>query len=799
MGCRASAIRARTLTLLITALFGAMLPLAAEAAAAKSVAAAPAVPASAASAPTSRSTLAAIVEGSAGQDAFEAAVRHHLPGQARIDALAAEVDAQQAAFTALGAPLADGQGELAQRMAVFDRMTRLRGLDGDIEAGAREVAQWADRLDADLDHIARREQQAADWLSTAQERQAPALLIERLQALPARQAALAQQVRESRDRALLLLERIASLRSRLAAQLAALEARGAMLEERMRDAHAAPLWRTAPDSAGDARGAAGFVRAELGTVVAYLQREAAVLAGIALATVALALLAIRSARLRLTDDADDATLQRTRALFDRPWAAALALALFAVLLAGPRAPLLFYNGVWALLALPTALLVGRVLGTGARLSLSTIAVVFASIAALDPLLGPLPMAGRGLHIVQYLAVAAALWVDLRHGRLLVGELLRPAVARRLTQAVIVALGLAALASAAGSIGLARLLGHGALGAIGFWLVLVVLGHLLYGLGVAVLDARWAQHIRIVATRGADLRRWLRRALAGAVCVGWLLGMLALLGLASDLLAWLQAVLDADLAVGDATLSTGNIVAGVVVLAVTWLGVKLVRLLLEVEILPRLIRRRGVAFALSAVVRYGLVTAGVLLALAAMGVDLTKVTVLAGALGVGIGFGLQSVVNNFFSGLILLVERPVTAGDVVQVDGVQGVVASIGVRSTTVRTPDGAEVIVPNADMISKVVSNWTLSDSRCRIEIEVNVPSAVDPDQAIRLLEAAAAEVDEVAQRPAPRAWLAGLRGGERSYRLHAWIADYDAQTAVQGALRLRIARRFAQDGVALP
>ena len=114
MGCRASAIRARTLTLLITALFGAMLPLAAEAAAAKSVAAAPAVPASAASAPTSRSTLAAIVEGSAGQDAFEAAVRHHLPGQARIDALAAEVDAQQAAFTALGAPLADGQGELAE-------------------------------------------------------------------------------------------------------------------------------------------------------------------------------------------------------------------------------------------------------------------------------------------------------------------------------------------------------------------------------------------------------------------------------------------------------------------------------------------------------------------------------------------------------------------------------------------------------------------------------------------------------------------------------------------------------------
>ena len=779
------------------ALWAILLPL--PAATAKPGPAAAAAPASAASAPAARNTLAAIVEASASQDAFEAMLRHHLPAKANIDLLAAGLSEQEAAFAALGGTLADGQGDLAQRMAVFDRMTRLRALDDRIAAEARQVALWADRLDADLDHIARREQEAAGWLSTAQARQAPALLIERLQALPARHAALAQQLRASRDQALQLLERIASLRSRLAAQLAALEARGAVLEERMRDAHAAPLWRTALDSAGDALGAAGFVRTELAAVWAYLQREAALLAVTALATVVLGLLAIRSARHRLSDEVEDPTLRRTRALFDRPWAAALALALFALLLTGPRAPLLFYNAVWALLVLPTALLLRRVLGSAARLSLVTIAVVFASLAALDPLLGPLPMAGRGLHIATYLAVAAALGVDLRHGRLLMGDLLRPALSRRLTQALIVALVLAALASAAGSIGLARTLGHGALGALGFWLVLVVLGHLLYGLGVAVLDAPWAQHIRIVATRGADVRRGLRRALKGAVAFGWLLGMLMLLGLASDLVAWLQALLDADLTVGDATLAIANIVTGVAVLAGTWLGVRLVRLLLEVEILPRLIRRRGVAFALSAVVRYGLVTAGVLLALAAMGIDMTKVTVLAGALGVGIGFGLQSVVNNFFSGLILLVERPVTAGDVVQVDGVQGVVASIGVRSTTVRTPDGAEVIVPNADLISKVVSNWTLSDNRCRIEVEINVPSSVNPNDAIRLLEVAAGEVDGVSERPAPRAWLAGLRDGQRSYRLHAWIADYEAQTAMQSALRLGIAHRFGQEGVALP
>jgi len=757
------------------------------------------VAAGTASAAAGKNTLAAIVEASGEQDAFEATVRHHLPRAARIDAWAGEVRDQQADFDVLAGPLDSGQSDLAQRLLVFDRVARLRSLESRIQTTSREVAQWADRLDADLDHIERRERDAAAWLITAQQRQAPSTLIERLETLPARSATLVEQVRESRDRAVQMLDQVTTLHSRLTTQLVDLEARGAVLEARLRAAHSAPLWRLALDSRGDAVSSAGFVRAQLDEVGTYLRREAALLLGIALATISLALLAMRSVRNRLSAESDDPTTRRAQALFDRPWTAALALALFAVWLFGPHAPLLFYNLLWASMALPTAVLMRRVLGTDAQLSLYTLVAVIASISAFDPLLGPLPMAGRLLHILQYLSVAAALSIDLRQGRLLVGQGLQPTMSRRLTQAMIVVLVLAALSSMVGSIGLARSLGHGALGAIGFWLVLVVLAHLLYGLGVAALDAKAAQHIRIVAMRGAELRLWLRRALTGAVALWWAVGMLALLGLSSELVTSLQAFMDTDLAIGDVTLSTQNVVAGLLVLAGTWLTVKAVRLLLDVEILPRVVRRRGVAFALSAVVRYGMVAVGVLLALAALGIDLTKVTVLAGALGVGIGFGLQSVVNNFISGLILLVERPVTAGDVVQIGDVQGVIAGIGVRSTTVRTPAGAEVIVPNADLITKVVSNWTLSDSRCRVEIEVNVPSAVDPDRAISLLEAAAGELDEVAQRPNPNAWLAGLHDGQRTYRLHAWIADFDRQTAVQSALRVRIQRRFAHEGVALP
>ena len=167
--------------------------------------------------------------------------------------------------------------------------------------------------------------------------------------------------------------------------------------------------------------------------------------------------------------------------------------------------------------------------------------------------------------------------------------------------------------------------------------------------------------------------------------------------------------------------------GLAVLVATYLVVRIVRFVLEIGLLPRVRLKQGIAFAISAVVRYVLITGGVLLAMAAMGIDLTKVTLLAGALGVGIGLGLQGVVNNFVSGLILLVERPIGAGDSVQIGDVQGVVRKIGVRSTNILTSHGDEIIVPNAELISKSVTNWTLADRRRKLDIDVSVARGTDP------------------------------------------------------------------------
>jgi small-conductance mechanosensitive channel len=324
------------------------------------------------------------------------------------------------------------------------------------------------------------------------------------------------------------------------------------------------------------------------------------------------------------------------------------------------------------------------------------------------------------------------------------------------------------------------------------LLVVVTTHLLYGLVVALSETRVAQRLRIVSHDPASVRRAALNALRFVGWIAWVVGMLIMVGRLDWVMQLAESVVEHKFEIGAATVSMASIFAGLAVLAGTYLLVKILRPLLDIELLPRLPLEHGVSFAASVVIRYGLVTAGVLLAMAAMGIDFTKVTLLAGAIGVGVGLGLQGVVNNFVSGLILLVERPIAAGDEVQVGEALGVVRSIGVRASMIRTAEGAEVVVPNADLTSKAVTNWTLSDRKRRIAIDVAVARETEPETVIRLLETSAAQVEGISAKPPLRARLIAL-GADRTYRLYAWIDDVDRSVEVQSALRMSIATKFSE------
>jgi small-conductance mechanosensitive channel len=185
--------------------------------------------------------------------------------------------------------------------------------------------------------------------------------------------------------------------------------------------------------------------------------------------------------------------------------------------------------------------------------------------------------------------------------------------------------------------------------------------------------------------------------------------------------------------------------------------------------------------------------GFLLAISAAGVDLNRVSLVAGAFGVGIGFGLQNVVNNFVSGLILLYERPVQIGDTVEVGGTTGEVRRIGIRSSTLRTGQGAELIVPNSSLISDRVVNWTFSD-----RVRVRVAYGTDPERVLGLLREAALGNPDVLEAPAPQAFFLGFGESALDFELQAW-SYLDNAGATQSSLAIGVGRSLAEAGIEIP
>jgi small-conductance mechanosensitive channel len=209
---------------------------------------------------------------------------------------------------------------------------------------------------------------------------------------------------------------------------------------------------------------------------------------------------------------------------------------------------------------------------------------------------------------------------------------------------------------------------------------------------------------------------------------------------------------------------------------------------------------GARLSIVRLVHYGLVLVGFLIALSALGFELKNVTIIGGALGVGIGFGMQAIVNNFVSGLILLFERPIKVGDVIQLsDGMQGRVLNLGLRATTVQTFDRAEIVVPNGDLISSQVTNWTLGDRSMRLKIPVGVAYGSDVETVMRVLMAVATESLQVLKDPQPMVLFLNFGDSSLDFQLRVWIADFNDRRIIQSALIREIDRRFRVEGVEIP
>jgi potassium-dependent mechanosensitive channel len=255
----------------------------------------------------------------------------------------------------------------------------------------------------------------------------------------------------------------------------------------------------------------------------------------------------------------------------------------------------------------------------------------------------------------------------------------------------------------------------------------------------------------------------------------------------------------DFALGGISLSPTNMLAALAVLLIGLLAVRGGQRWLETQFLPRTALDAGLQNSIAALSGYVALIAVLALALGALGIDLQKIALIAGALSVGIGFGLQSVVSNFVCGLILLAERPIRVGDWVVVKGEEGWVRRISVRATEIETFDRASVIVPNQDFITGVVKNWTHGNTTGRVIIKVRAAYDSDAEKVREILLACGSQHPQVLRAPSPTVYLMGFGDIGIDFELRCVLANVEQSLPVRTDLQMEILRRFRDAGIKIP
>ena len=376
---------------------------------------------------------------------------------------------------------------------------------------------------------------------------------------------------------------------------------------------------------------------------------------------------------------------------------------------------------------------------------------------------------------------------------------RLAAFRAGARVVMLIFAVALVGAALGYVRLARLLASGVLGSGALALTLYAAVQVGVGLAAFALRVWPLGRLQMVQHHRDLLEHRMHYVLVWGAIIGWVARTLDHVGLFQPALFFGQAVLAVKLGRGSIQITVRDLLEFALTVWLAYLVSIFVRFVLREDVYPHTRLTRGISYAISSLLNYVIITLGFVLALGALGLDLTKVTVLAGAFGVGIGFGLQSVVNNFVSGLILLFERPVHVGDIIEVGGISGEVSRIGIRASTLRTWQGAEIIVPNAQLVTSLVTNWTLSDRTRRIDLPVGVDYGSAPDKVVDVLVAVARAHPQIMPTPPPQAVFKSFGDSSINFELRAWTNRFERWPEIQTELAAAIYAALRAAGMSLP
>jgi small-conductance mechanosensitive channel len=489
-------------------------------------------------------------------------------------------------------------------------------------------------------------------------------------------------------------------------------------------------------------------------------------------------------------------------VFERPYAAALTTTLvFAT------APLFFQLTTAVRQLLTIAALVPMLRLARPKISASVAFVLYACcvLFAVDTLrqtFAGIQVIGQAILVGETLAAIIVLYSMRRHYRQIIvarAESSGLMVLKLGRFLLIVVLLVALLAAVAGYARLARLLTPGILA--GGILGLAAFAYLRVSGGVVALALRvWPlSALQMVAHHRELLERRVYRLLIWIAVGGWLVRYLSYLGLLDPAWSLANSLLATKLERGSISISIGNVLEFVLTVWLAYLLSRFLRFVLQEDIYPRIDLAPGLSYAASSLLNYIILALGFVAALGVLGVDFSKVSLLAGAFSVGIGFGLQSVVNNFVSGLILLFERPIHVGDTVEVGSLQGIVRRIGIRASVLHTGQGADIIVPNSQLVTEKVTNWTLSDKLRRVDLSVGVNYGATPKNVVDLLVGVAHAHPQVLKNPAPEAFFLSYGDSAINFELRAWTDQSSPATEIRSDLASAVYDAVIAAGLSFP
>ena len=315
---------------------------------------------------------------------------------------------------------------------------------------------------------------------------------------------------------------------------------------------------------------------------------------------------------------------------------------------------------------------------------------------------------------------------------------------------------------------------------------------------ASLDILYPIYPDLINNYGAKIIKKGNNTINIIVVLVWGSGILQISEILTYMDTQFMEIFTAGISIGEFSFTFGSILLFFGIIYATISLNKFIKNILEREVMVKKEMKRGSAAAISLTARIAFTFFGLGLALSATGIDMTKISIIAGALSVGIGFGLQNIVSNFVSGLILIYERPLQEGDTVEVGSLLGRVTNIGIRASNISTYDGAEVVVPNTNLVSNELINWTLSDKKKRQKINIGVKYGTDPNLILKLLSEVCEEHPKILPNPAPLALFVGFGDSSLDFKVLFWVSFEDG-LQTKSDINVAICNVLAEHNVEIP